>query len=250
MDPALGAASLLGGKLAFGAAGIAAGSHVLGMARRDGGFGPHALAAVAIAAGSLGLLLFPLARALPGSVLPEVVSGAGEILLRVAFALLAVFVWRVFRPDSRAAGLAAAACGLLLLATFTWDLRVQPSLALYDATLPSAWAAQFSFALVFAWSCGEAALEWRRARRRAALGLADPLVAHRFGLWAVATGALVGVSLLGNAVGFAQSRGLTDLEGGLMLVRGLLYLPAVLAVWLGVFQPRWYRRTLGQRADG
>jgi hypothetical protein len=31
-------------------------------------------------------------------------------------------------------------------------------------------------------------------------------------------------------------------------VRGLLYLPAVIAVWLGIFQPRWYRRALGTRA--
>jgi hypothetical protein len=101
---------------------------------------------------------------------------------------------------------------------------------------------------VFAWSCAEAALEWRRARRRVALGLCDRLVAQRFGLWAIATGALVGVSLLGNAVGFAQSRGLPGLEGGLMFARGLLYLPAVVAVWLGVFQPRWYRRAVGAPA--
>jgi len=248
LDPSLGAATLLVGKLAFGAAGIVAGGHVLRTARRSGELGPHAVAAAAIAAGSLGLVLFPLARAMPGSVAPEVLGGAGEILMRLAFALLAVFVWRVFRPGSRTAALAAAAYGVLLLATFAWDLRAQPSLAFYDPTLPSAWAAQLSFAVVFAWSCTEAAGEWRRARRRVALGLGDRLVAHRFGLWVVATGALAGVCLLGNAVGFAQSRELPDLEGSLMFVRGLLYLPAVTAVWLGIFQPRWYRRALGRRA--
>ena len=250
MDPSLGAATLVGGKLAFGAAGIAAGSQMLRLARQNGGFGPHAVAALAIAAGSLGLVLFPLAQALPGTALPEVSCGAGEILLRVAFALLAVFVWRVFRPASRTAALAVAAYGLLLLGTFTWDLRVQPSLAAYDATLPSAWAAQFSFAVVFAWSCAEAALEWQCARRRMALGLCDRMVVHRFGLWVIATGALTGVSLLGNAVGFAQSHRLPGLEGGLLFARGLLYLPAVVAVWLGVFQPSWYRRALGRPAAG
>jgi hypothetical protein len=248
MDPSLGAATLLIGKLAFGAAGIAAGGHVLALARRGGESGPHAVAAAAIAAGSLGLVLFPLAPALPGPALPEVAGGAAEILLRVSFALLAVFVWRVFRPGSRAAASAAAGYALLLLGVFTWDLRAQPSLALYDATLPSAWAAQLSFALVFGWSCGEAALEWRRARRRLALGLAERIVANRYGLWVVATGALAGVCLLGNAVGFAQARDLRQLEGGLTFVRGLLYLPAVVAVWLGIFQPRWYRRALGEPA--
>jgi hypothetical protein len=237
-------AMLLAGKLAFGAAGIVAGGHVLRIARRSGELGPHAVAALAIAAGSLGLVLFPLAPAMPGSAAPEVVAGAGEILVRLAFALLAVFVWRVFRPGSRTAALAAAAYALLLLSTFAWDLRAQPSLAVYDATLPSAWAAQLSFAVVFAWSCAEAALEWRRARRRLALGLGDRLVAQRFGLWVVATAALAGVCLLGNAVGFAQSHELPDLEGTLTFVRGLLYLPAVVAVWLGMFQPRWYRRAV------
>jgi hypothetical protein len=160
-------------------------------------------------------------------------------LIRVSFALLAVFVWSVFRPASRAAALGVAAYAALLLASFAWELRAQPALARYDATLPSAWAAQFCFALVFAWSCAEAALEWRRARRRVALGLGDRLVAQRFGFWVLATAALAGVCLLANAVAFAHGRGLAELEGSLTFARGLLYFPAVVAIWLGIFQPRW-----------
>jgi len=247
LDPSLGAAVLAFGKLAFAAAGLAAGAHVLRAARGSADLGVHALAAVAIASGSLALFLFPLARALPGATAPEVVSGAGEVAIRLAFALLAVFVWRVFRPESRAAALAVVGYGVLLLATFAWDLRAQPSLAFYDATLASAWAAQLSFTLLFAWSCADATLEWRRARRRVALGLGDRIVAHRFALWAIATGALAWAALLANAVAFARTRGLPAVEGTLLLVRGLLYLPAVAAVWLGIFQPSWYRRALGDR---
>lgn len=244
MDPSLAATTLLGGKLAFGAAGIASGFQVLRLARQQGGLGPHALAAAAIASGSLGLVLFPLAPLVPGKAGPEVVGGAGELFLRVAFALLAVFVWRVFRPTSRVAAGAVAGYLAFHLAVFTWDLREQPSLAHYDAKLASAWVSQLSFSLVFGWSCVESLLEWRRARRRVLMGLATPEVAHRFVLWAIATAALVGVCMLGNAVGFAEQQALPALHAWLTFLRGLLYLPAVVAVWVGFFPPRWYRRAL------
>jgi len=235
---------LLGGKLLFALAGLAAGTHVLRLARSERGLGRHTLAAAAIAVGSVGLVLFPLARMAAGAIASRAIFVAAELCLRGGLAFLALFVWKAFRPESRAARAGTLACIGGLFATFAWEISAQHSAGEYDASLPSAWAAQLSFAIPFGWSCLESTLEWQRARRRMALGLSDRATANRFALWSLATGALVGICLLANAVGWSQSHGQAEAAEALTALRGILYLPAVAAVWVGIFTPRWYQRRL------
>ena len=148
---------------------------------------------------------------------------AGEISMRTGTALLGVFLWRVFRPQSGAALAGAVACAALLIATLVWDLAAQPQWWLYNAACASAYTAQLAFAVPVVWSAVETALEWRRSQRRVVLELADRQVSHRFLLWCVATSAFVAICLLYSVVAWLGANDQVELAAAARIVRGLLY---------------------------
>jgi hypothetical protein len=230
------------GKLFFAVGGLAAGIAVLRASPPGVRLGTHALGVGAIFIGGVGVGLIPLAERLPDSLAGFSIWLSAESLMRTGLALLGFFLWRVFRPRSRLVLAGALGCVVLLFATLAWDQAAQPRWWEYDYGLASACAAQLSFAVPFAWSAVETALEWRRSRRRAALGLGDPEASHRFLLWSVATSAFVGICLLAMVVGWLGAHGRGELAAGARLVRGLLYFVVVGSLWLGLRPPPFYRR--------
>jgi hypothetical protein len=230
------------GKLFFAVGGFAAGVSLLRSAPSGARMGPHAMGVAAIFIGGIGVGLFPVAQRLPDSFEGYAIWMAAESLMRTGVALLGFFLWRVFRPRSGAALAGAVGCVALLFGTLAWDQATQPRWWQYDYALASACAAQLAFAVPFAWSAVEAALEWRRSRKRVALGLADRQVSHRFLLWCVATSAFVGICFLAILVGWLGAHGRTELAAAGRIVRGLLYLVIVGSLWLGLSPPAFYRR--------
>jgi len=230
------------GKLFFVVGGLAASIAVLRAAPSGAQRWPHVLAAAAILVGGIGLGLYPLALRLPDSLAGYSLWIAAEILMRTGIGLLGFFLWRVFRPESGAALTGAVACAVLLIATLAWDLAAQPQWWLYDAACASAYTAQLAFAVPFVWSSVETALEWRRSRRRVALGLADPQVSHRFLIWCLATSAFVAICLLYNVIAWFGANDRVELAAAARFARGLLYFVVVGALWLGLIAPAFYRR--------
>lgn len=236
----LGATLLLLGKGLFAAAGVLAGVHVLRLARGEGAWGVHTLAAGAILTGGLSLILLPLGQALGPGLGSGLVLG-GEVLMRVAVAGLWVFLWRVFHPGSTPVA-ALAALGIVgLWAACAWDLAAQPGLTRYDPALPSAHAVQLSLALPFLWSSWQSGRAHLQARRRRALGLSDAMTCERFRLWAIATALLVAVCVLAIGVAVLDAAGRPGPADALRSARGLAYLPIAACVWLGMAPPAWYR---------
>lgn len=156
------------------------------------------------------------------------------------------FNWRIYRPDSvRAAALAwlgvaaaLAAFGLELVATgfapaalegVGWHLLRQ--------------GLQVGCLL---WGAGEAFAYWDGMRRRAALGLADPLVANRVLLWGIGAGAAGLGSGIGTAVQLVTGRPPLELPW-LTLCAAAHGLVAAVALWLAFVPPRAYRRWLLRR---
>jgi hypothetical protein len=90
----------------------------------------------------------------------------------------------------------------------------------------------------FLWSAVESALQFRMAVRRQALGLADPLVASRFLLFAV-YGLAATAILLANAAavvfGFNLATSLVVLAPS-----ALLGLVSSAAIYFAFLPPRWY----------
>jgi hypothetical protein len=101
-------------------------------------------------------------------------------------ALVMAFTWQVFRPTSRVAAtfaLGTGAAALVASTLFVYALATAPAdAAPADAYRPYGLGIILLFQIWYAWVAIEALGEWRRARRRLALGLSDPVLVNRFGL--------------------------------------------------------------------
>ncbi len=211
---------------------------------------PEALLALFFGGGALGYALQLLDHSF------ELSSGAirlthdlsGTVLILPAVTVV-LFTWQVFRRDSTWAKITAWS-----MATFTvvamilsrWlaaplgleaQLSGEPGSAFY-------WISTGVRASGFAWSCVEASIFYSRARLRLAAGLIDALVANRFLLWAVWSGAAT--TMVSLRIVSAALVGPNPRPGAvptpivvMMLATGLV---CVGAMWLTFSAPAFYRR--------
>lgn len=226
---------LILGKLCFAAIGVAVGARLAREGWSRGEMGLHGVALAAICVGGIGLAAIPIGQSLGDTPTGTGVALTGEWSMRAGMVLFCVFIWRTFRPEGLLGGCAAGGCAALLIGALVFDLRSQPSWAHYDYGLLSAQLNQLSVALPFAWSCLESGVLWGRARRRLALGLADPAVVRRYLFWWSAMLCFVLICLLAMAAGEAHDAGRNGLADAAQGARGILYLGVTALAWLGVF---------------
>jgi hypothetical protein len=131
------------------------------------------------------------------------VLAVGLLGAAAGIALVMAFTWRVFRPTSRVAAsfaLGTGAAAFVASTLFVHALATAPAdAAPTEAYGPYGLGIMGLFQIWYAWMAIEALGEWRRAGRRLALGLSDPVVVNRFGLW----GSLGVVQLFNGAVSIA-----------------------------------------------
>jgi hypothetical protein len=174
-------------------------------------------------------------------------AGANALFTLSGVALL-LFAWIVFRRDALWAR-ALAACGsigvvALWLAGF--PLGAYQTGANFFLLLP----VYASYLWVFLESLHYHAL----LRRRLRIGLADPVVTNRFLLFAIWTGGVVAITLLGLIGALAQLQAGTFRDGGglgdpvLLGITRLLSLPIAVSIWLTFLAPRRYHAWLCRSA--
>jgi hypothetical protein len=183
-------------------------------------------------------------------------NAVSHLAIAVAIVGLAAFVWRVFRPASRAAG---ACVGAIALGNLVLTLWISATAHALQEASALALALNGSRLVVLLWAFAECARYARLMRRRLALGLADPLLANRFVLWSVWTGALGFAGLLLFAVRsrafWLHSQGIDPrsvMPAAIPLTAvsvGCAVICAGLAIWLAFFPPDRYRRWLHAQAD-
>ena len=233
------------GGASFVLASLIVGFRLLALWRRTRGY-PELFAAVAIlTVGPIAYALFVPAVELAGSrfelsrILYAVASGASTF----GTAFVASFTIAVFHAGGaarRGAALVIAALGvswLGILATDDLDLR----------RLPGLWRNANSFLQIgiFLWSGLESFAFWRMMRRRARLGLADPLVTHRFALWGLAL-AIGSANLCASYVGLVLHRVPT---GAIELAIGVGGVLVAVCLTLAFLPPRAYRGFIARRAE-
>lgn len=162
----------------------------------------------------------------------------------LALHLLAIYfgTWKVFRPTSR---WAAGACLVTLVPICFWYVMASEHAG-------TVWVRPVLFqsirGLGMTWSAFECFHHADKLRRQAALGLADPMMAHRFWLWAVgATSALLVCTLELMGWGLSEAA-FSAPAAGLMVTAGLGLFGAS-TVALAFFPPGFYL-TLVQRRLG
>ncbi len=163
---------------------------------------------------------------------------------------LVVFAWKVFHPDARWAKALATALVALMVAGLAGELLSGQYIRYGDA-LPSVgpWIplGLASRGLAPTWMAFESWRYFGMLRRRARLGLAEPLVVNRFALYGVAMTATVAAYTVTVAHRAVLQTGLAVDPWAFGLVSLLASVSAV-GIGLGFFPPRFYRRWIAPRA--
>jgi len=174
------------------------------------------------------------------TVIARITTAAGLILI-------AFFTHLVFRKDAPWAKSLARGCALLIIAGIAisfaegdWEgYRPLSSVGFWlewiGLTAPGFWVAVEGFA------------NHRRAAKRMALGLCDPIVANRFLIWG-----LFGVGLMGAMVVVIPMNIEYELYGTFSMwadaTGGAIEMFTIATVWFAFYPPVFYRSWVGRRA--
>ncbi|MEB2346003.1 MAG: hypothetical protein OZ948_14840 [Deltaproteobacteria bacterium] len=181
--------------------------------------------------------------------------GVSELITQVGILCLYGFAQQTFRPAvGWARGIVGAAALVMpiALAGALRGLAAAPPGTLSVAAT-GAWllVCHLGYAGAFVWTAIEAFAHFGRARRRLALGLADPVVTNRFALIAIYGVACTGISLANAAAVVLERNIATSLV--VVLPAGLLAPVASGAMLLAILPPAWYQARLraatGLRTD-
>ena len=158
----------------------------------------------------------------------------------------AVFNWRVFHPDARGVRLVVGTLGVLFAVAFVWE-AVGSGFADPRASATGLRLHTILSTAILLWGAAESLRYFAMMRRRARLGLADPLVTHRFLLWGLGIGAA--------GVGSAISMTACAITGQHMLAipwvtvsNSLHGLTSAVLMWVAFIPPAFYRRFVESRA--
>jgi hypothetical protein len=163
---------------------------------------------------------------------------------------LAVFTWQVFDASStwrKALVLGLATTGVVTMGLSYWAIWHQSSI---DGALPlyARFGLSVQFVIAFAWMAIDSLAYQRRMQKRQLLGLADPAVTNRFGVWGIAAAAS---SLLVAALTVVMIRshkallGADDLSSAIVSAAGIVN---TLGWWLTFMPPVAYTKWIRARA--
>ncbi|MCG8590141.1 MAG: hypothetical protein MJE66_12690, partial [Proteobacteria bacterium] len=164
---------------------------------------------------------------------------------------VAIFTRRVFRPG--VAWATALMLGILFAypIAFAWHAG-SPGLETLLVNKNGPWRLTVYVGVVnIGWAGTESLLYWLRLRKRLALGLADPVVTNRIGLWALAILSATSISVL-NIVLSSLGIPMGGAEGAVLqaIVIGPLGAISSVGLWLAFLPPRWYTQRIAARAEG
>lgn len=218
----------------FAFASFVVGWRLLWLAHRTGMVPEKLIGGSLFLAGGLGTALLILA----GVAGPArgVFSTAAMLAVDCGIVVLGVFTWRVFRPGLVGATLVATCTALLFLSFATdWVSGHYLGVRRSGFSMTADYCGRLG---MYGWASYESLRHYALARRRARIGLTEPLVANRFLLWGLATLAALGIWLHSLWTELAQRSGQTEWY----LVVTVLGSACALAIWLAFFPPRAYQR--------
>ena len=175
-----------------------------------------------------------------------VLLAAGQLAMSGGAVSAYLFNWTVFRRG------VAWARGLVAVAAALFAVAFVGRLATGSYVLPmrlDLWSQLSSFDVIVCllWGSFESLRYHGLMRRRARLGLADPVTSNRFLLWGLGIGSAGVGSMIGNAVMVVRGSAMQELDG-LTLSNSLFGLAAAVLMWVAFLPPAAYRRWIESRA--
>jgi hypothetical protein len=240
---------VLASAMAFVGVGGGVGVKLLWLGRRTHGFPERVVgfSLLALSGVAWPLMLAARAEALPAPLLRAALAGA-SLAMALGWSGVFLFTWRVFRPGPGwARTLAGVGISVQLAAGLAGAIRAlaSPDAAMLRAPAPSGLVLLLGAQGVYAWTAVESFRYRALLRRRIPLGLADPVVADRFGLWGW-TGVLGGGSIAPAT--WAMLRGGDPNSLASHLVVGLCGLACSGVLYLAFLPPAAYTRFVRENA--
>lgn len=204
-------------------------------------------------AGTLGwaVLLVGTLTTSPGQHVSEKYQAFSVVMGDLGTFCFYLFVWYVFRRDSAVAKALLALAALALVVSLAADTFVRGVTYGPPPGTVSTIAGSIARAFVFPWMAWEALGSYSAFRRRARVGLGNPLVQNRLLLWGLSALATFGISGTATALYWTASdvadavvkqNRATGLYGALGAVSALL-------LWLAFFPPERYQRFIEGRKE-
>ena len=233
-------AGLLGiGVLVMIAANAVVGTRLALLARRTRRLPELAIATSMLLLGAIGYPMSIVARNLGDPAAAEAMLGAAFVFENLGCASMAVATWRTFRPQDAWARWLCIAFAVVLAGSWGVQAAIGDFAAGRAPSVPY-WLAFAGRGLPFVWAAIESWSYSLRLRRRAAIGLAEPVVADRFRLWAINTSSVsAAFGVFAVAVMLDVPVATSPLVLALTSAAGLA---SGGSMWLAFLPPRWYLR--------
>lgn len=229
--------------VSFLLASLAIGLRLLWLARKSRQVPELAVAVAFLAGGFLGYGLVVLwsAKLVPPDAI-RVCQLASLVAIDLGAMAMALFTFRVFRPEEPLALLALAVLGMLLgMGLLCLWLAPGGDPAPIAREL-SFWGTTTGTLLAYGWASSESFAFYAVMRRRRRVGLGDPLVTNRLLLWGISWSSSALISAIYIAVHLSGQR--RPLGPVVSIVSSILILVAALGAWLAFFPPAPYRRRI------
>ena len=197
-----------------------------------------------VSSGAIGFSFTVVAETLArnGGGSPETIARLGQaamLAFYVGYFGLAVGSWRIFRPrESWVKGLVGAIGAALAIVSAV--LIANPGMQPGQTGEIASWCGVATGCFVFGWAGVESVLLFLRLRKRARIGLVEPLILDRVRLWAF--GMFGAWAMTVHALGFRVITGTNQMADGHRILSSSFGLMAAIAIWLAFFPPAVYRR--------
>jgi hypothetical protein len=183
----------------------------------------------------------------PAHVFDVVVTA--NLLIALGVVALSVGVMRIYRASETWARWLCSALVVWVLAGWGWSSMGETLPTTVAATIPNAFFVSGRSA-VYLWGAYEGIRYASMLRRRAALGLGDPVIAHRILMWGLFSLTMGTLAIVSLAVGYA----LGSTEGfnawtPARFITPTLSLIASILLGLGFFPPVAYQRFVARRME-
>jgi hypothetical protein len=158
-----------------------------------------------------------------------------------------VFNWRVYHPTSATALFVVIAASVALFGSAFYS-GVTGTLAPQGTIAPPALLRNCLQVGCLLWGAGESLRYWSKMRLRLRLGLADPIVANRFLMWAIGAFAAGFGTAIATAVQVVTGKASFEVSW-VMASSSLHGLVAAVAIGLAFIPPAGYRRWVRARSE-
>ena len=205
---------------------------------------PELILGLAFIFNGLSYLFADLPFSIDNDVILNGFSFIGRIFASCCALTIAVFAWRVFRPETRWVKWLVWTDGALLLAAATVSALEGDWEGVYPLTYTGFWFEWLGGILPFIWLAVESLCAYSRSRRRVRIGLGNPIVCNRYlliGLYGTLAFITYPVFLWMYIV--YELHGTWSDPLGVLI--GIVEIASLAALWISFSSPAFYRRWIG-----